>query len=122
MASIEIPRFDWTTQKLIDELSLHLMRIQEILTNDEGDKITVRKYYRLAAELERWIPLARPPPEYPVDKSDLNDRLRKELLEEITSEEARQYILNEAVGRIFENLNPERYHLSIARNLKVRLV
>ena len=98
------------------------MRVQEIVTNDKGDKITVRKYYRLATELERWIPIARPPPEYLVDKSDLNDRLRKELLDEITSNDARQYILKEAVGRIFENLNFERYHLSIARNLKVRLV
>jgi len=122
MAAIEIPPILWTREKLIDELFLHLMRIQEIVTNDNGDKITVRKYPRLAAELGRYIPIAKPTPEYIIDKSDLNDRLRKELLEEITSEEARQYVLKEAVGRIFENLNFERYHLSIARNLKVRLV
>jgi hypothetical protein len=121
MAAIEIPRFAWTTQKLIDELFLHLLRIQEIVTNDTGDQISVKKYYRRAAELERWIPIARPPPEYIIDKTDLNDRLKNELLDEITSNEARQYVLKEAVGRIFENQKPERYHLSIARNLKVRL-
>jgi hypothetical protein len=110
MVAIEIPPILWTSEKLIDELFLHLARVPN------------RKYYRLAAELGRWIPIARPPPEYPIDKSDLNDRLRNELLEEITSEEARQHILKEAVGRIFENLNFERYQLSIARNLKVRLV
>ncbi len=121
MAAIEIPRFLWTREKSIDELLLHLARVSEIVTNEEGEKIAVKKYYRLAAELGRWIPIARPPPEYLVDKSDLNDRLRKELLDEITSEEARQYVLKQAVGRIFENLNFERYHLSIARNLKVRL-
>jgi hypothetical protein len=121
MATIEIPRFAWTTQKLIDELFLHLMGVQEIVTNDSGDKITVRKYPGLAAELGRYIPIARPTPEYVIDKSDLSDRLRNELLEEITSDEARQYVLKEAVGRIFENLNFERYQLSIARNLKVRL-
>jgi hypothetical protein len=121
MASIELPRFAWTTQKLIDELVLHLARVSEIVINDSGDKITVRKYYRRAAELGRWIPIARPAPEYIVDISDLNDKLRKELLEEITSNDARQDVLKEAVGRIFENLNFERYHLSIARNLKVRL-
>jgi hypothetical protein len=85
-------------------------------------KIAVKKYYRRAKELERWIPIARPPPEYIIDMSDLNDRLRKELLDEITSNDARQDVIKEAVGRIFENLNLERYHLSIARNLKVRLV
>jgi hypothetical protein len=106
---------------LIDELFLDLMHIEEIVTNDCGDKITVRKYPRLAAELGRFIPIARPSPEYVIDKSDLNDRLRKELLDEITSNDARQDVLKEVVGRIFENLNFERYHLSIARNLKVRL-
>jgi len=121
MAPIEIPRYLWTREKLIDELFLHLARISEIVTNENGEKIAVRKYYPLATELERWIPIARPPPEFIVDKSDFNDRLRKELLDEITSDDARQDVLKEAVGRIFENLNFERHHLSIARNLKVRL-
>jgi hypothetical protein len=106
--------------KLIDELFLHLLFVQEIVTNDTGDKISARKYPRLAAELGRWIPIARPPPEYVIDRSDLDERLGQEL-DEITSNDARQYVLKEAVGRIFENLNFERYHLSIARNLKVRL-
>jgi hypothetical protein len=120
MDSIEIPRFAWTTQKLIDELFLHLMRYQEIVTNEEGDQIRVRKYLRLAAELGRRIPVARPPPEYVIDRSDLDERLRQEL-DEIKSNDARHDVLKQAVGRIFENLNFERYHLSIARNLKVRL-
>ena len=122
MAAIEIARSPWTTEKLIDELFLHLASISEIVVNDSGDKIRVRKYYRRATELGRWIPIARPPPEYIVDKSDLNDGLRKELLDEITSNDGRQHVLKEAVGRIFENLNFERYHLSIARNLVVKLV
>ena len=121
MAATEIPPFPWSKEKLIDELFLHLMRVQEIVTNDSGDKIRVRKYHWRATELERWIPIARPPPEFIVDKSDFKDRLRKELLDEITSNDARQDALKEAVGRIFENLNFERYQLSIARNLKVRL-
>jgi hypothetical protein len=122
MATMEIPRFTWPTQKLIDELFLHLARVSEIVIDEEGKKIAVKKYYRRAKELERWIPVARPPPEYIIDMSDLNDRLRKELLDEITSNDARQDVIKEAVGRNFENLNLERYHLSIARNLKVRLV
>jgi hypothetical protein len=106
---LSVPPELWTSEKIIDELFLHLTRVPD------------RKYYRRGAELERWIPIARPPPEYIIDKSDLTDRLRNELLDEITSNDARQYVLKEAVGRIFENLNFERYHLSIARNLKVRL-
>jgi hypothetical protein len=121
MAAIEIPRFLWTREKLIDELLLHLARVSEIVIDEEGKKIAVKKYYRRAKELERWIPIARPPPEYIIDISDLDDRLRKELLDEITSNDARHGVLKEAVGRIFENLNFKRYHLSIARNLKVRL-
>lgn len=120
MARIEIPRFAWTTQKLIDELFLHLARVSEIVVNDSGDKITVRKYYRRATEVGRWIPIARPPPEYVIDRSDLDERIRQDL-DEITSNDARQYVLKEAVGQIFENQNLERYHLSVARNLKVRL-
>ncbi|MDQ6865617.1 MAG: hypothetical protein M3044_17540 [Thermoproteota archaeon] len=122
MAAIKIPRFLWTKEKLIDELLLHLVCVTEIVIDEEGKNIAVKKYYRRAKELERWIPIARPPPEYLIDMSDLNDRLRKELLDEITSNDARQDVIKEAVGRIFENLNLERYHLSIARNLKVRLV
>jgi hypothetical protein len=112
----------WTTEKLIDELFLRLVSISESVSDDKGETISVRKYSRRAGELRRWIPVARPPPEYIIDKSDLNEKLRTELLEEITSEEARQYVLKEAVGRIFENLDSEEYHLGIARNLKVRLV
>jgi hypothetical protein len=112
----------WTSEKLIDELFLLLVSISESVSNDKGETISVRKYPRRARELCKRIPVARPPPEYIVEKSDLNEKLRTELVEEITSEEARQHILKEAVGRIFENLNSQEYHLSIARNLKVRLV
>ena len=91
----------WTTEKLIDELFLHLACISEIVVNDSGDKIRVRKYYRRATELGRWIPIARPQPEYIVDKSDLNDGLRKELLDEITSNDARQACSEGGCGPIF---------------------
>jgi hypothetical protein len=112
----------WTSEKLIDELFLLLVSISESVSNDKGETISVTKYPRRARELCKRIPVARPPPDYIVEKSDLNEKLRTELVEEITSEEARQHILKEAVGRIFENLNSREYHLSIARNLKVRLV
>ena len=111
----------WTTEKLIDELFLLLVSVSESVSDDTGETISVRKYPRRARESRKWIPVARPPPEYIIDKSDLNEKLRSELLEEITSEEARQHVLKEAVGRIFENLGFEYYHLSIARNLKVRV-
>jgi hypothetical protein len=112
----------WTTEKLVDELFLCLVSISESVSDDKGETISVRKYPRRARELRKWIPVARPPPEYIIDKPDLNEKLRTEVMEEITSEEARQYVLKEAVGRIFENLDSEEYHLSIARNLVVRLV
>lgn len=110
-----------TTEKLIDELFLLLVSVSESVSDETGETISVRKYPRRARELRKVIPVARPPPEYIIDKSDLNEKLGTELLEEVTSEEARQHILKEAVGRIFENLGFEYYHLSIARNLKLRL-
>jgi hypothetical protein len=111
----------WTTEKLIEGLFLLLVSVSESVSDDTRETISVRKYPRRARELRKLIAVARPPPEYIIDKSDLNEKLRTELLEEVTSEEARQHILKEAVGRIFENLGFEYYHLSIARNLKVRL-
>ena len=86
----------------------------ESVSDDKGETISVRKYPGGQENYANGF-LLLDRPWYIVEKSDLNEKLRTELIEEITSEEARQYVLKEAVGRIFENLNFQEYHLSIAR-------
>jgi len=103
----------WTTECFVDEVFLGLVQVEEIhqVNNKE---IHVRRYYRQARDLFKWIPIARP-------ISDLTSELKDQLKELIAkSPDSLPYVLTQAVGRIFENLDFEGYHLSIARNLRVR--
>jgi hypothetical protein len=111
----------WTTEYLVDELFLHLAAIKEIITGCNGREIPVRKYCRQARELIRWIPIARPAPDFVINISDLTPRLKSELASIADTPKTLQYTLMHAVARIFENLDFEYYHLSIAKKLKVRL-
>jgi|SRR6476660_3368085 len=113
----------WTTEALIDELFLYLAGVKEYVTNKEnGKQVVVRKYYLQAREIIKWIPIAYPSPAYIIYISDLIAQVKSELDEiAVTNPNALEYILKQAVGRIFENMDFDYYHLSIARNLKVRL-
>ena len=111
----------WTTECLADKLLLRLAEIKETIINkDTGRKIHVRKYYRQARELFKWIPIAKPSPAFVIYISDLTPEIRNEIVA-IDSEDTLTYALKQAVGRIFENLDFDYYHLSIAKNLKVKL-
>jgi hypothetical protein len=120
----------WSIECTVDELQLDLCRAKEAITIDRGfyvdgrrsvKTLTVHKYYRQARELMKWIPIARPPPEFVIKTSDLSPKLIKELEARLDNTSTFGYILKEAAGRIFENLDFNRYHQSIARCLKVRL-
>ena len=119
----------WSIECTVDELQLDLCRAKEVITVDQGfyvngqryvRTLTVHKYYRQARELMKWIPIARPPLAFVINTSDLSLKLIKEL-EAWINHPTFSYILKEAAGRIFENLDFSRYHQSIARCLKVRL-
>lgn len=69
----------------------------------------------------RWLPTARPVPEFVINESDLSSKVIEELESRIDYPNILRDILKQAVGRLFENLDFDRYHLSIARNLKVRV-
>jgi hypothetical protein len=111
----------WTEEYLIDLLFLRLASIKETVCNDKGQTVHVRKYYRQARELMKWIPITRPRPEFVINISDLTPQIIKELTQPKTCKKARNYIILQAVTRIFENLDFEYCHLSIFRNLRVRL-
>lgn len=111
----------WTTECLKDQLFLNLCSSKQTIINDKGRTITVRKYYAQARELMKWIPIARlSSNEFVINISDITPAIIKEIESIANSPKMLQYILTQAVGRIFENLDFEYYHLSVARNLRVR--
>ncbi len=108
----------WTTEYLVDQLFMHLDSFTEIIKNDQGQTLTVKKKYRRQAyDLLPRIPVAKPTPTFIINTSDLTPRLLQELKHSVKEE--RRYVVMQAVGRIFENIDSRLYHLSIARKLKV---
>jgi hypothetical protein len=112
----------WTEEYLIDLLFLRLASIKESVCNDKAQTLQVRKYYKQANDLMKWIPVSKPPPEFVINISDLTPRLIEELTQNITSKKKNRisYVLTQAVGRLFENLDFDTCHLSIFRNLRVK--
>jgi hypothetical protein len=108
----------WTEGCLIEEIFLQLAGTKEIVDHN-GKRVTICKYYNQAFRLRYWIPIVKPIPEFIVNKSDLTTRIISEL--KALDKDGSQYVLKQAVGRIFENINFKQYHLSIARNLEVVL-
>ena len=118
-----VDRNYWTTECAKDELFLNLARVEETITKKGEDNIKilrVKKYYRQARGLMRWIPIARPPPDFVINTSDLTPEVKQEIESLIPYPKTLQEVTHDAVGRIFENLDFRYYHLSIARNLRVR--
>ena len=120
----------WSIECTVDELQLDLCGVKEEILIDRGfyvdgkksiKKLTVKKYYKQARELMGLIPKIRTVPEFVINSSDLSPKIIEELEVRADNPEAFGYILREAAGRIFENLDFKRYHQSVARSLKVRL-
>ncbi len=109
---------DWTIECFVDKLFLSLAKTRECITNYKGETIHVKKYYRRARDILKIIPIRRPPPIFIINISDLPQRIIDEF-ETVTDIKTRTYVITQAVGRIFENLDFEYYHISIARNLRV---
>jgi hypothetical protein len=107
----------WTEQCLIDELFVQLATTKSVVSHNGRCGIIIHKYYIQALALRKWIPIARPPPAFVVDSSDLSTRVVAEL--KVLNRP--QIILKQAVGRIFENVDELQYHMAIARALEVVL-
>jgi|SRR5215208_6077027 len=107
----------WTTECLVDELFLYLANFKEIIENNQGQTLEVKKYSQQANGLIPRIPVAKPTPTFIIYLSNLTPKLIQELKH--CCKEERRYVVMQAVGRIFENINPRLYHLSIIRKLKV---
>jgi hypothetical protein len=108
----------WTEQCLIDELFLQLARTKQTIKHNNNDKsITIRKYYNQALILRPWIAAANPTPKFVINLYDLTPKI----IAEIKTLSDPKYVLKEAVGRIFENIDFRQYHLSISKVLEVVL-
>jgi hypothetical protein len=111
----------WTTEYHVDQLFLCLAGVKQYKNVESDRTIPVRKYYSQARQLMKWIPISKPSPAFVIYISDLTPRIKSEIASISQTTTTLQYVLTQAVGRIFENLDFEYYHLSIAKNLKVKL-
>jgi hypothetical protein len=113
----------WTTEHLIDELAFHLSSFNSCIINESTHEIHItNKYHDQAEWMSHRINVWKPTPEFVINVSDLTTRLKKELKEISSSPETLNYVVTQAVARIFEAVNFELYHKSgIAGKLRWRL-
>jgi hypothetical protein len=100
----------FTIERTIDELYLCLMKVKDDL------------YYKQAYALMYIIPVYRPTPVFEIKILDLNEQVKKELDERWDYKKEIDYILKQAVGRVFKNIDERYFLLSVNRLLQVRLV
>jgi hypothetical protein len=104
---------------LVDLLKQHLATVNGHIAVTDSEFYDNRKYYNQAHHCLK-IGAFKPVPPFPVSVSDLSP----ELLEELSGlhKNDRKFVLKQAVGRIFEDINSKLYHDSISRVLEVRLI
>jgi 16S rRNA G966 N2-methylase RsmD len=114
------PEYSGMTEAcLVDRLKQNLATITIHITGTDPRKIyDIRKYYNQAHNLLK-IGAYTPVPRFPVSVSDICPELLKEL--SVLDKNDRRFVLKQAVGRIFEDINSKLYHNSISRVLEVRL-
>jgi len=114
------PEYSGMTEAcIVDRLKGNLATITKCLTVIDTKIYDNRKYYNQAHNLLK-IGACRPVPPFQVSVSDISPELLKEL--HVLDKSDRKFVLKQAVGRIFEDINSELYHNSISRVLEVRLV
>ena len=108
----------WTVEYLRENLFRQLASVTEIIEN-KNRRITIHKYFTQARRIWKWIPIARPSPEFVVNISDLSPRIVSELYSLDKSDY--NYVITRAVDEIFEYIDPQTYRRGLLKNLKVRL-
>jgi hypothetical protein len=108
----------WTEACLVERLKQHLATVKgQISANKKVHED--RKYYNLCYNF-LLIGAYKSPKPFPVSVSDLSDKLLREL--NSLNKDDRRYVLKQAVGQIFEDIDSHLYHNSISRVLEVLLV
>jgi hypothetical protein len=116
---LQLSEFEWSLEKCIDETQRNLASVEQSVSSQDGQILTIRKYQSQCRRLSRWIPIAFPTPEYLVYASDLKPEVERELKK--IPLELRRLILHQAVLRLFEALGVEPY-ISIGRKLIVKFI
>ena len=106
----------YTIAGLKDEVYLSMIYSKETITDNSGKKVVMCKYYLQAWKLQGLISVGQPPPCFVIQLSDLNPKLKQAL--KVLDDKTRNFVLNQAIGMIFENNNPKLYALNIARRLR----
>jgi hypothetical protein len=109
----------WTSNYLIDRLKQHLATFEIPVAPDNDDKIYDNRKYCQQAHKSLFFGALKPVPPFVIYLSDLTHKIIKELYD--LDRESRRYVLKQAVGRIFEDINSDLYHNSISKELEVKL-
>ena len=113
----------WTTERLVDELAFCLSSVASYIIKEYTNQIhIIHKYSAQAEWMFHRINIWKPTPEFVINISDLTSRLKQELKEISSTPETLNYVITQAVAKIFEAVNFEYYHRSgIAGKLRWRL-
>ena len=113
----------WTTECLIDELAFCLSSVASYVIKEDTNHIHITHKYSDQAEwMSHRINVWKPTPEFVINVSDLTTRLKKELKEISSTPDTLNYVITQAVDRLFEAVNFELYHRSsIGGKLRWRL-
>jgi hypothetical protein len=116
---VESEREYWGESYTIDQLFREISSTIETVTV-EGKKIRVRKYYNQALKIFRFTNITKSNLDFIINLSDLSARLIAEL--KVLDKVRADYVLKQAVGGIFENIDSNRYHSTgFVKKLSVRL-
>lgn len=109
----------WTKNYLVDHLKQHLATFEVAITPSDDKRVyDNRRYYQQAHE-SLIVGVLKPAPPFVIYLSDLSPKIIRELYG--LDRESRKYVLKQAVGRIFEDVNSGLYHSSISKVLEVKL-
>lgn len=104
---------EWTTWKLLDELYLSLMSVRE----KDREGISRRKYEEQARYRIYWMAIPHHTA-FTINLKDLDERVKRELAKR--HKELRDFIIKQAVEKIFEQVDSSHFLLSAKQYLKVR--
>lgn len=102
---------EWTTWRLVDELYLSLMSVKE---HDNRR----RKYEEQARKNMYWMVMP-PHVAFVINLKDLDGKVKRELAKR--HKELRDFIIKQAVEKIFEQVDERYFLLSAKQYLKVEL-
>ena len=122
----------WSTQYLIDEITISLLdtkavfcmldgltrdvRMQDIKNLGRG---VIRRLYEAQARYKMYrMSIFQPPPTFVVYLKHLDDRVKQEL--KSLDRETKDFVMREAIGRIFEQVDSRYFLLSVKPLLRWR--